>query len=154
MGEASKPGGSLSMVPGCRLLNVEPQTTVLKAIQLMAQAQTGAVVVTMENRCVGIFTAWDLLQFQAREPGSDLSSVHLGDVMTNKVISARPADALMETVPLMLKSGIGYLPVMAEHCPAKMLRLVDILAYRYEVAEKKLAYLEGYLSDLMNAETD
>jgi CBS domain-containing protein len=152
--EDSMSVGTLRAVPCRPAISVEPSATVLETARLMDLHRVGAVVVMSEGRCAGIFTAWDVLRVCIRHPGKYPEHIPISEAMTHKVILARPEDSLEESISLMAKLEIGYLPLLAEDQSISLLHRSDLLHHRSEMVQKRLAHLEEYLSDLLEADRD
>lgn len=66
-----------------KLLTAPPETTVSAAALLMACRKVGAVMVTRDEKLVGIFTERDVV-FRVVAQGRDVKSTLLADVMTDR----------------------------------------------------------------------
>jgi len=106
------------------LVTASPSETVLDAVRKMFENNVGSVlVVDGEGRLVGIFTERDLVKLVAK--GVDVSSVKLEEVMTRKLVTARPGDPLPMVASKMVEHGIRHIPVVDEEG-----RLVGIISIK------------------------
>ena len=95
----------IASVPGAI---VDPATTVLDSVKLMADHRVGAVAVTDGETLAGIFTERDLMIRVVLE-GKDPGSTPVSDVMTADCVSASKdmamGEALLQTSLVGVTSG-------------------------------------------------
>jgi acetoin utilization protein AcuB len=102
------------------LITARPGTPVLEARQLMLKARIRHLLVTEDERLVGIVTDRDIrlnLPSQATslsvwEINHLLTKLTVGEVMTRAVITVGPDREAHDAAELMLAHTIGALPVM------------------------------------------
>ncbi|MFB3922052.1 MAG: cyclic nucleotide-binding/CBS domain-containing protein [Terriglobia bacterium] len=124
---------------------VEPGTSVLEAVQLMAEEGVGAVAVVEGGELRGIFTERDvMLRCVLRERRS--TDTKVGDVMTSppKTTSRdTPAD---EALNFMLDHHIRHLPIVDENGKLQgMLSIRNLLEHMVEDLQRELHSLDQYL---------
>jgi len=124
------------------------------AISLMTEKEASAVVVTEDERPVGIFTERDVLLSYVRSGKRPFSEIGLGRAMTNKVIVARPEDEVDATISLMIQTGIRHMPVIEEGRIISMIHICDLVHYQVGTLSTDLHYLEEYVSHLHEAGRD
>ena len=93
-----------------RLVNAAPGETVREAVRRMSDAGVGSVAVCEGSRLVGILTERDVLGLAAR--GADLDVVPVEEAMTEGVVTASPADDILDAARLMGERHIRHLPVV------------------------------------------
>ena len=106
---------------GLDIYSVSPETTVFKALQLMAEKEIGAVVVLEEEKMVGILTERDYAR-KVILKGKASKETLVRDIMSSKVIHTNPDTKVEKCLGLMTKHHFRHLPVMEED------RLVGILS--------------------------
>lgn len=105
------------------LVTASPSDTVLDAVKKMYENNVGSVLVVDEQgRLVGIFTERDLVRVVAK--GLDPSTTRLEEVMTRKLITARPGDSLPMIASKMVEHGIRHIPVVDEE--GKLVGIISI----------------------------
>ena len=124
---------------GREVLRIDSGLSVEEAVNLMIDKDSSALIVTEGERPVGIFTERDVLCSYAKSKPKAFSEIGLKNVMTNKLIVARPEDEIGATISLMIQTSIRHLPV------------VD---FQVGNLSTELHYLEEYLSDLHDAGRD
>jgi acetoin utilization protein AcuB len=102
------------------LITVSPETSVAEAKNLMTKERIRHLLVTNEQRLVGIVTDRDI-RLNVASPATSLSVWELnyllarltvGEVMTKSVIVIDPSRDAREAARLMLDHKIGALPVL------------------------------------------
>ena len=101
------------------LLMAPPETTVSEASRLMARRKVGAVMVTRQNKLVGIFTERDVV-FRLIAQGLEAESTPLSEVMTPSPITIDPEKSFGLALVLMQKNGFRHLPVTENGIPVGM----------------------------------
>lgn len=126
---------------------VEPGTTVLEAIEVMAEHGVGAVAVVENDRLVGIFTERDVmlrLVLRHRHP----RNTPVSQVMTSPVETigekSREEDALVQ----MVERHVRHLPIVnAKGELTGMLSIRNLLEHRVDELARELHSLDQYLSN-------
>jgi IMP dehydrogenase len=124
------------------------------AIKLMTEKQVSAVIVTENDRPVGIFTERDVLQCYVRCEEKPYDQIPLKQAMTNKLIVGKPEDELDNIISLMVNSDIRHLPIVQGADIIGMVYICDLLHHQLGTLSTEIRYLEEYLKDLQEAVTD
>ena len=130
---------------GPRVHCVSPSLTVLQATELMNQHKVGAVVVTVYDRVVGMFTERDVLTRvvgEARDPARTL----VEDVMTADVAFCRLDNDIDHCAAIMRTRRIRHLPVCDEE--GRLLGLIsigDLNAFYADGLDAEIQYLHQYI---------
>lgn len=101
------------------LLTAPPETTVSAAALLMAVRKVGAIMVTRDDKLIGIFTERDVV-FRVVAQGRDVSSTLLSEVMTPKPVTIDPGKSFGYALMLMHKNGFRHMPVTEDGKPVGM----------------------------------
>jgi CBS domain-containing protein len=101
------------------LLTAPPETTVSAAALLMARRKVGAVMVTRDEKLVGIFTERDVV-FRVIALDLDVKSTLLADVMTPSPVTIDPDKSFGYALLLMHKNGFRHMPVTEDGKPVGM----------------------------------
>ena len=96
-----------------KVYTVPANATVLAALQTMDDANTGAVLVTENEKIVGIFTERDYAR-QGEIKGKFAKDTIVRDVMTSQMVMIRPETTLQECVELMRQYRVRHLPVIEQ----------------------------------------
>jgi len=129
---------------GSDVATVDRETTVLDAAKIMNERRIGAVVVTIGDRVVGIFTERDILNrivAARREP----ATTKVGEVMTSPMACCGRETRLAECKAVMTSKRIRHLPVVEDGKLYGMISSGDILASECEDQQATIEYLHEYL---------
>ena len=129
---------------GCDVYAVNPDNTVLDAIQEMADKGVGAVMVLDGDDPVGIFTE----RLYAREvflQNRASPTTKIRDVMVTRVIYAGPEQSVEECMALMTKKKVRHLPVMEDHQLVGIISIGDLVKNKIADQEFAIEQLEQYI---------
>ena len=97
---------------GAAIYSVRPSTTVYGALELMAEKNIGAVVVTdEEGKLHGIFSERDFARKMIIK-GRNANTTKVKEIMTTLVVSVNPDTHIHECMALMTEKRIRHLPVL------------------------------------------
>ncbi len=139
---------------GRRVVTLESGRSVDNAIDAMSAGNAGALIVTENDRPVGIFSKRDVLRTYLRDKSRLFAAVRLGDAMTADLISAKPGDAIETAMRVMLEAGIGHLPVIEDEKIIGLLTAGDLVEFRLAALDDELHHLKEYIADLHEAGLD
>jgi CBS domain-containing protein len=135
----------LRVKEGTPLLGIERDASVLDAVHKMNDCSVGALIVNDEGRMIGIFTERDVLR---RVVGKQLdpATVHVAEVMTERVICCTPATSIDEAREVMRSRRVRHLPVLdSEGDVVGVISIGDLNAYQTTHQETTIHYLHEYL---------
>jgi len=128
-----------------RLFTVEPDSTVLQAVQMMNEYSVGALIVKRGGKMGGIFTERDVLRGVVGKQ-LDPARVRVADVMTSRVICCTPATSIEEARELMKTRRIRHLPILdAEGEVVGIVSIGDLNAHLSTHQEATIHHLHEYL---------
>ena len=96
---------------GDEVWSIQPEQTILVAIQMMAEKRIGALLVIDNDKLVGIITERDYARKVALEGRSSNQSL-VRDIMSHKVLCARPEQTVQECMALMSDKRARHLPIV------------------------------------------
>lgn len=123
-----------------KIYTVPSSATVFEALQVMCEGNTGAVLVTENEKIVGIFTERDYAR-EGEVKGRSAKDTIVADVMTSQMVLIKPETSLEECAELMGKYHVRHLPVLEKE------RVVGIVSIR-RLAEGLLAEHQGTIVKL------
>ncbi len=94
-----------------KFLTAPPEMTVSSAARLMANKNTGAVLVVQDKRLVGIFSERDAV-FRVIAKGLNPDTTALSAVMTASPMTMQPDQSYGHALLLMQENGFRHLPVV------------------------------------------
>jgi CBS domain-containing protein len=110
------------------LCQAAPDASVRAACCLMAEHQCGSVLVTEQERLLGIFTEGDLIR-RVLAAGLDPNRALLLEVMTTDPDTIRPQEPVAEVIRRMDEYGYRHLPVVER---GKVVGVVALRDYSIE----------------------
>jgi CBS domain-containing protein len=123
-----------------KIYTVPSSATVFDALQVMCEGNTGAVLVTEDEKIIGIFTERDYAR-EGEVKGRSARETTVSEVMTKQMVLIKPETTLEECADLMGKYHVRHLPVLdKEH-------VVGIVSIR-RLAEGLLAEHKGTIVKL------
>jgi CBS domain-containing protein len=128
--------------PGSKLHTIPADATVLAALQIMEEANTGAVLVSEDEKIVGIFTERDYAR-EGEVKGKFAKDTIVRDVMTSQMVMIRPETTLQECAELMRQYRVRHLPVLEKD------RVIGMVSIR-RLAEALLQEQKGTIVELEN----
>jgi len=122
------------------VITIDADTDVKKAAEKMNEYEIGCLIVTENNKAVGILTERDLLKrvvVESRNP----EKTKVKEVMSKPLIVAEPEMDLENAVKLMFDMKIKKLPVVKERKLVGIVSLTDIARFQPHIIKvlKKLA---------------
>ncbi|HQO15740.1 MAG TPA: CBS domain-containing protein [Methylotenera sp.] len=126
------------------VISVAPHRPVFDALVVMAEYKIGALVVLQGEKLVGIFSERDY----AREvvlKGRSSKTTQISEVMTNKVLSAKPSDTVEQAMSIMSEKRIRHLPVVENDTVVGMLSIGDLVKETIDYQQRLIKQLESYI---------
>jgi len=130
---------------GSAVHNIDPNATVLEAIQKMNQHKLGALVVMAGGRVAGMFTERDVLVRVVGELRNP-AETKVGEVMTSEVICVPPQTDIDEIGAIMQQRRIRHIPVCDEDGTLHgMISIGDVNAFHVTQQESQITFLNDYI---------
>jgi CBS domain-containing protein len=123
-----------------KIYTVPSNATVFDALQIMCEGNTGAVLVTEDEKIVGIFTERDYAR-EGEVKGRTARETMVTDVMTKQMVLIKLETTMEECAELMARYHVRHLPVLEKD------RVVGIVSIR-RLAEGLLAEQKGAIVKL------
>ena len=124
---------------------IAPTDTVYRALQLMAENNVGAVMISERGRMVGIFTERDYCRKVILMGRSSLTTP-VAEIMTKKMITVNSNQPLEECLELMTKYHIRHLPVQDNEKLVGVVSMRDVMEMIISVKDDRIERLENYIS--------
>ena len=124
---------------------VKPQATVQDALQMMAEKNTGAVmIVDDQGQMVGIFTERDYAR-KVIQKGKCSLDTPMREIMTSNMVTIGPETNLEECMNLMSEYHIRHLPVMDSGRLIGMVSMRDVVETILDRKDDTIFNLENYI---------
>ena len=130
---------------GGNVITIEPTASVKEAVKILAERRIGALVVTgPEQRVVGIVSERDVVAILATR-GVHALDVPLTAVMTQKVTTCTPADAINSIMEVMTAGKFRHVPVVEQGKLAGIISIGDVVKHRLQQLEIEQNALRDYI---------
>lgn len=126
------------------IVSVPSNATVQEALIVMAEANTGAVIVTEAGQMVGIFTERDYARKVVLQE-KHFTATKILDIMTTAMITIHPEQSLEDCMELMTNNRIRHLPVMENGRLVGMVSMGDVVKMILEYKDSTIRSLEDFI---------
>ena len=127
--------------------SVSATETVYHAIEVMAAANIGAVLVTEEDRIVGICTERDYTR-KIILKGLASKETAVKEIMTKEVITVPPEATVEQCMALMTKYRFRHLPVVENGHLTGMVSIGDVVQSIITDKENLISGLQEYIQGI------
>ena len=131
--------------------SVAPESTVLQALQLMADKNVSAVLVMEGSRLVGIFTERDYARKVVLK-GLVSRDVKVGDLMTPNPYTVGLTGTADDVMATMTAKRFRHIPVVEEGKVIGIVTIGDMVKSIVTQHEKTIKQLESYIAGDLAAE--
>ena len=130
---------TLSTIGTRDLAMLPPDATVAEAVRMMGERRVGSILVSKDQKLVGILTDRDLV-LRVLGPAKNPASVRLAEVMSSRLVTAREDTSIDDAAWRMREHAVRRLPITdAEGRALGIITLDDIIGHvgsrRGDVAE-------------------
>ncbi|MEE9266845.1 MAG: CBS domain-containing protein [Gammaproteobacteria bacterium] len=125
--------------------SIGPEASAYDAIEMMAEKEVGALVVTDGDSLVGVFSERDYARKVALQ-GRSSRDTKIKEIMTTRVVYARPEQTVEECMALMTDKRIRHLPVMDGDKLLGVISIGDLVKSIIEEQQHVIEQLEQYIS--------
>ncbi len=124
--------------------SIHPDDSVFDAIQKLASANIGSLMVIEDDRPVGIFTERDYARSVILK-GKSSATTQVRDIMTTQIVYARPEQTVEECMAVMTEKRIRHLPVLRDDKLIGVISIGDLV--KSIIADQKftIAQLEQFI---------
>jgi len=130
---------------GGEVFMISPDITVLEALKIMAQHNTGALMVVNDKKVEGILSERDCVR-KMDLAGKTAKKTKVADIMTSKVIYVEASQPLEECMALMIDKNIRHLPVYDGKELLGLISVRDVLKEVVDVQKFMISQLEHYIT--------
>lgn len=130
---------------GNAVWTVPPDTTVFEAIQKMADKNVGALVVTDNEKLIGIISERDYTRKVALK-GKSSKELKVREILSDRVIHVAPTHSIEECMRLMTEHRVRHLPVIDGEKIAGIVSIGDLVNWIISAQSTTIRQLETYIS--------
>ncbi len=130
---------------GSEVFSIGPGASVFDALEEMAKRDVGALIVMEDGQVVGIFSERDYAR-KIILAGKSSRETPVRDIMTDRVIYARPELTLEQCLALMTDKRIRHLPVLRGDDLIGVVSIGDLVKGIIDDQRFLISQLENYVS--------
>ncbi len=131
---------------GKDIVSIDGDSSVEDAIRSMNARKISAIMVTDQNKTVGIFTERDVVRCYIGCNGKSFKDMKVRDFMVKDLIVAVPEDDLNNIMAIMVEKNIRHLPVFENKKVIGMLSIRDIIQTQVKKLTSEIHYLKDYIT--------
>ncbi len=139
------PVSELIQSKGGSVWTVTPDTMVFDAIQMMAEKNIGALVVTERDRMIGLVSERDYTR-KIILKGKSSRTTPVREILSENVVSVTPETTVQECLRLMTRSRIRHLPVLKDNQLRGIVSIGDLVNWVIQAQSSTIQQLETYIS--------
>jgi CBS domain-containing protein len=124
---------------------VSPQTMVFDAIQMMADKNVGALLVTENDNLKGIISERDYTRKIALK-GKSSKQTPVKEILSENVIHVTPSHTVEECMRLMTNHRVRHLPVLESDRIVGVVSIGDLVNWIISAQNTTIHQLETYIS--------
>jgi CBS domain-containing protein len=128
--------------PDSKVVTIHAGATVLDALNVLEEENTGSILVTENEKIIGIFTERDYARL-GEVKGKYAKDTLVREVMTEQMVMIQPETSLEECAELMRKFHVRHLPILKNN------RVVGVVSIR-RLAEALIQEKQGAIIKLEN----
>jgi CBS domain-containing protein len=139
--------GKVRLILGGRkgVFSVSPESTVHDALVLMAEKNTGSVLVTDNGKLVGIFTERDYAR-KVNLKGRSSNTTAIKEVMTPNPFTVSMDSTIEQCMAMMSGKKIRHLPVVDGENLIGVISIGDVINFIIEEQKGIIEQLEHYIT--------
>lgn len=123
---------------------VTPKTTVIDALNYLAEKDIGALIVLENNRLVGIVSERDFARMIAKI-GECRIHTTVQDYMTREVVTVQPDQTVEDCMRMMTDHRIRHLPVVEGETVCGVISIGDVVKEIINRQGKTIEQLENFI---------
>lgn len=129
---------------GSNIISINPETTVLDALKLMADKNIGSVMIMKDQQFLGIVTERDYSR-KVILKGKSSTDTKVEEIMTINFPPVSPTDTIEHCMELMSVNTLRYLPVMEGGGVKGLISMSDLVKATIMEHEETISQLKDYL---------
>lgn len=130
---------------GTNVWTISPNQTVYQALELMAEKDVGALIVSEGNKVLGIFSERDYAR-KVILKGISSVNTNVSKLMVKEVIYVTQDQSIDECMALMTENRIRHLPVIENDELIGLISIGDVVSHIISLQEFKINELKKYIT--------
>jgi len=137
--------GEILNQKGNAVWTIGPEATVFEAIQLMAEKNIGALLVTEKGKLIGILSERDYTRKVALR-GKSSKQTPVKDILSGQVIHVSPTHTIEECMRLMTDHRVRHLPVLEKDRILGIVSIGDLVNWIISAQSTTIHQLQTYIT--------
>jgi len=129
---------------GNSVVKVEPSTSVIRALEIMAEKNIGSVVVMEGGKFLGIMTERDYSR-KVILKGRSSDHTTVADIMSSEFPSITTNDKIDTCMKLLTENKLRYLPVIENNELSGIISITDVVSETILSQQDMITHLQNYL---------
>lgn len=129
---------------GKNITHVSPDTTVLEALQIMAEQNIGSIMILEDGAYRGIMTERDYAR-KVIILGKSSTDTKVSEIMSSDFPRVTPSDTIDYCMQLMSDKNIRYLPVFEGDSLSGIISINDVVKETIMSQQETISQLKDYL---------
>ena len=129
---------------GNEVFTISPNITVFDALKILAEKNIGALVVTKNEKVVGIFSERDYARKIILKGKSSIVTT-VNELMTTNVLYVSQTNTIDECMDLMSENHIRHLPVIEDEKLIAVISIGDVVKHIIKHQKFQIRELEKYI---------
>ncbi len=137
--------GDLLQHKGAQVWSISPEAMVFDAIQMMAEKNIGALLVTDKGKLIGIISERDYTRKVALK-GKSSKQTPVKEILSNQVVHVSPSQTIDECMRLMTDHRVRHLPVLEADKILGVVSIGDLVNWIISAQSTTIHQLETYIT--------
>ena len=126
-------------------VTVPPDTTVIEALEIMAEKNIGSLVIMQGDKYLGIVTERDYSRKVVLK-GKNSAETTVAEIMSTDLPSINPADTIEHCMELMTAKNIRYMPVFENNKLTGIISMSDVVKETILMQKETINQLQNYIN--------
>jgi CBS domain-containing protein len=130
---------------GDHVVTVEPDQSIRRLLDLLAEHGVGALVVQDGDAVVGIVSERDVVR-RLRTEGAGLLDTPVSSIMTRALFTCSPDATTEDLMVMMTERRVRHIPVIVDDRLAGIVSIGDVVKHRIEELQEERDHLQAYIT--------
>ena len=130
---------------GTEIFSITPEATVFEAVELMANKNVGALLVTQDGKLVGLISERDYTR-KVMLRGKRSRETQVREIMSSDLTVVSPREPVENCLRMMTDKRVRHLPVLDGETIRGIISIGDLVKWVIATQSAAIAHLEMYIS--------